>query len=163
MSHVITLTNTTFHREVRHSDVPVLVDYWAPWCGPCRVLGPVVEQIAAERAGALKVAKVNVDEEPHLADLAPICRAVPRRATRRPRGRRAAQARARAHARPRRPHRRGRVGSLDLPRARVQREPSAGEIQGNEPSLGLRSPPYVLPRRARSSSRPVSRLVLRDG
>ena len=70
MSHVMALTDATFHHEIKHSAVPVLVDYWAPWCGPCRVLGPVVEQIAAERAGALKVAKVNVDEEPHLADLA---------------------------------------------------------------------------------------------
>ena len=102
MSHVITLTHANFDQEVANSDIPVLIDYWAPWCGPCRVLGPVVEQIAAERAGALKVAKVNVDEEPHLADLAPICRAVPRRATRRPRGRRAAQARARSPPRPRR-------------------------------------------------------------
>jgi thioredoxin 1 len=70
MSDVITLTHANFDQEVGRSDVAVLVDYWAPWCGPCRVLGPVVEQIAAERAGALKVAKVNVDEEPHLAHLA---------------------------------------------------------------------------------------------
>jgi thioredoxin 1 len=67
MSHVITLTHANFDHEVANSDIPVLVDYWAPWCGPCRVLGPVVEQIAAQRAGALKVGKVNVDEEPHLA------------------------------------------------------------------------------------------------
>jgi thioredoxin len=70
MSHVITLTHDNFDHEVTDSAVPVLVDYWAPWCGPCRVLGPVVDQIAAERAGMLKVAKVNVDEEPHLAELA---------------------------------------------------------------------------------------------
>ncbi len=70
MSHVITLTHANFDHEVTDSDVPVLVDYWAPWCGPCRVLGPVVDQIADERAGTLKVTKVNVDEEPHLADRA---------------------------------------------------------------------------------------------
>ncbi len=70
MSHVITLTSANFEQEVTQSDLPVLVDYWAPWCGPCRVLGPVVDQIAAERADSLKVAKVNVDDEPHLAQLA---------------------------------------------------------------------------------------------
>lgn len=68
MSSTITLTNDNFDDEVRSSGVPVLVDYWAPWCGPCRVLGPVIEQIADERAGTIKVGKVNVDEQPELAD-----------------------------------------------------------------------------------------------
>lgn len=70
MSHAVTLTDATFDQEVVQADVPVLVDYWAPWCGPCRALGPVLDQIAAERAGTLKVGKVNVDEEPRLAELA---------------------------------------------------------------------------------------------
>jgi thioredoxin 1 len=67
MSNVITLTSANFEEQVLDSDVPVLVDYWAAWCGPCRVFGPVVDQIATERAGTLKVGKVNVDDEPELA------------------------------------------------------------------------------------------------
>lgn len=70
MSNTITLTEQNFEREVLRSDVPVLVDYWASWCGPCRMLGPVIEKIADERDGALTVGKVNVDEQPHLADIA---------------------------------------------------------------------------------------------
>jgi thioredoxin 1 len=70
MSDVITLTEDNFHQEVLDSDVPVIVDYWAPWCGPCQLIGPVIEQIAAERADSLKVGKVNVDEQPELANLA---------------------------------------------------------------------------------------------
>ena len=67
MTNVISVTETNFDEEVLASEIPVLVDYWAPWCGPCRMLGPVVEQIADERAAAIKVAKVNVDEQPGLA------------------------------------------------------------------------------------------------
>jgi thioredoxin 1 len=69
-NNVITLTQANFDQEVLASDVPVVVDYWAPWCGPCRMLGPVIEQIASERAGTVKVGKVNVDDEPGLAERA---------------------------------------------------------------------------------------------
>jgi len=70
MSNLIRLTEANFEAEVVRSDVPVLVEYWAAWCGPCRLLAPVIEQIAAERPGSLKVGKVNVDEEPQLQSLA---------------------------------------------------------------------------------------------
>jgi thioredoxin 1 len=76
MTDVITLTEANFDEQVVRSDLPVIVDYWAPWCGPCRMLGPVVEQIAQERAGTVKVGKVNVDEEPSLADRAGV-RSIP--------------------------------------------------------------------------------------
>ena len=63
---VVSATDSTFEVEAR-SSVAVLVDLWAPWCGPCRVVGPIVEQLAGEYAGRLKVVKVNVDDNPGLA------------------------------------------------------------------------------------------------
>lgn len=63
----INLTKQTFDGEVIKSDIPVLVDFWAPWCGPCRMVGPVIEEVAQEYAGRAKVCKVNVDEEGELA------------------------------------------------------------------------------------------------
>ena len=64
---VVTLTKDNFATEVEQAQGPVLVDFWATWCGPCRMIGPVVEQIAEANAGKLKVGKVNVDEQPELA------------------------------------------------------------------------------------------------
>lgn len=63
----IILTEENFEKEILQSDKPVLVDFWAPWCGPCKMLGPVIEELAQELSGRVKVAKVNVDEQAKLA------------------------------------------------------------------------------------------------
>ena len=63
----IKLTNENFNEEVIKSDIPVLVDFWATWCGPCMMIAPIVEEIAKEFEGKIKVGKVNVDEEDELA------------------------------------------------------------------------------------------------
>lgn len=64
---VLTIGNTNFEEEVIKSDKPVLLDFWASWCGPCRMLSPMVDEVAEELAGSVKVGKVNVDDESDLA------------------------------------------------------------------------------------------------
>ena len=63
----IKITESTFEAEVLKSDIPVLVDFWATWCGPCMMLAPTIAEIAEEMEGKVKVGKVNVDEEPNLS------------------------------------------------------------------------------------------------
>ena len=67
MSSVSHLTETTFHEEIGASDVPVVVDFWAEWCGPCKMIAPALEEIAGSMNGKVKIVKLNVDENPATA------------------------------------------------------------------------------------------------
>ena len=65
--NLLEITDDNFEAEVLKSDIPVLVDLWAPWCGPCRIVGPIIEELAGEYAGKMKVGKLNVDDNSETA------------------------------------------------------------------------------------------------
>ena len=67
MSSAAAVTDASFEQDVLKSDLPVLIDFWAPWCGPCRMVAPIVDEIATEFEGKIKVFKVNTDENPNVA------------------------------------------------------------------------------------------------
>jgi thioredoxin 1 len=67
MANVTEFTDANFQGDVLKSEVPVLVDFWAPWCGPCRMIAPVVEELAKENLGSMKIGKVNIDDNPSVA------------------------------------------------------------------------------------------------
>jgi thioredoxin 1 len=66
-ANINTLSDATFDEEIKSAEVPVLVDFWAEWCGPCKMIAPILEQLATEKSGKIQIAKVNVDDCPSTA------------------------------------------------------------------------------------------------